>query len=329
MKQIKVGVLIGRFQVPEMHEGHRFLVREMLEECDKVLILFGSANRAPSPRNPFSYVYRAQAAKALFPDIYTAPLNDYLYNDSQWVADVDNTIQYMLAHKMGCDTAKVILYGHKKDGNDYLNWFPQYEYVNINSDIDISGTEVRRSSYPLLPKAIQDDMDYYGKEALAFSNYPYPENLNFCCADNVVECSGHILLIQRKRAPGAGTWALPGGFKNNNETFLECAIRELYEETNLRVPEKVLRGSIVSTSIFDHPARSTGIVRNTMAVYYRFPANPDGSLPRANGADDAQEAKWVSIADISTGKYQLFDDHADIISEMTRVKMLPAYLNLA
>ena len=325
---MKLGVLIGRFQVPEMHEGHRFIVRQMLEQCDQVLILFGSANRTRSVKNPFTYGERRISARKLFPTILTAPLNDYLYNDSQWMADVAATIETARG-QVSYDFEKhveVVLYGHHKDGNDYLKWFPQYEYVNINSDIDISGTEVRNSFMHLLPDNVQADARYFAKERETFKNYPYPDSLNICCGDAVVECLGHILLIKRKFTPGAGNWALPGGHKNTNETFLQCALRELKEETNIRVPEPVLLGSIKSTRLFDNPKRSSGIPKLTLAVHMVLKPNADGSLPRANGLDDAAETSWVPISDV-LNKYRLHDDHGDIISEMTGVMPLMAVNN--
>lgn len=324
----KLGVLIGRFQVPQMHEGHRFIIHRMLEQCDEVLILFGSANRTRSVKNPFTYRERQQATLQLFPTVLTAPLNDYMYNDSQWMADVAATINQVVENV--CvdhqENFEVLLYGHHKDGNDYLNWFPQYEYVNINSDIDISGTEVRNSFMHLLPDNVQADAAYFAKERETFKNYPYPASLNICCGDAVVECLGHILLIKRKFTPGAGNWALPGGHKNTNETFLQCALRELIEETNIRVPEPVLLGSIESTRLFDSPKRSSGIPKLTLAVHMVVKPNPDGSLPRANGSDDAVETRWVPTSDI-LNKYRLHDDHGDIISEMTGVMPLMAINN--
>ena len=180
---------------------------------------------------------------------------------------------------------------------------------------------------PALPRTVKDDFAYYEKEKKLFANYPFPETLNFNCGDAVVECQGHVLLIQRKHAPGAGAWALPGGFKNRDESFLDCAVRELIEETNIRVPEKVLRGSIVKTQLFDSPKRSFGIPRNTLAVYFRINPDPDGKLPRANGADDAAECKWVPLTDV-LNRYELYDDHASIISTVTGVVPMPGFMGV-
>ena len=179
-------------------------------------------------------------------------------------------------------------------------------------------------------KALCEEYDFHADPSRTADNASIlrvPETLNFNCSDAVLECQGHVLLIQRKFAPGAGAWALPGGFRNQRETFLDCAIRELMEETNVRIPEKVLRGSIVKTELFDSPNRSFGIPRNTMAVYMRISPNPDYTLPRANGSDDAALCKWVPLTD-ALNNIEMYDDHKDIISKVTGVNPMPAFAKL-
>jgi hypothetical protein len=52
--------------------------------------------------------------------------------------------------------------------------------------------------------------------------------------DAVVQAAGHVLLVQRGRAPGKGLWALPGGFLEPGETLLCGALRGR-EETKLHI----------------------------------------------------------------------------------------------
>lgn len=324
---MRTGIFIGRFQ--PVHKGHIHAIGIAASQVEKLYILVGSANQCRSIKNPWTFDERKQMlALKLHSERITnyeiIPLNDYKYSDTQWMSDVRATIEHF---NMGSP----VLFGHMKEGNDYLKWFPELKFKSIEAQYSINATQIReqmfRDNDPLMPETVRGDYAFYQKEKQLFKDYPFPETLNFNCSDAVLECQGHVLLIQRKFSPGKGAWALPGGFRNQQETFLDCAIRELMEETNVRVPEKVLRGSIVKTELFDSPKRSFGIPRNTLAVYMRVSPNPDYSLPRANGADDAMTCKWVPLTD-ALNNIEMYDDHKDIISKVTGVNPMPAFAKL-
>jgi bifunctional NMN adenylyltransferase/nudix hydrolase len=324
---MKSGIFIGRFQ--PVHQGHIHALGIAASQVDKLYILVGSANQCRSIRNPWTFQERSNMLRKFLrneniSNFEIIPLNDYRYSDTQWMSDVRATAEH---YEMGSP----ILFGHVKDGNDYLTWFPDWKFKSIEAQYFVNATSIRQRMFdikdPNMPATVRGDYAFYEKEKATFANYPFPETLNFNCADAILECQGHVLLIQRKFAPGAGAWALPGGFRNASETFLDCAIRELQEETNVRVPEKVLRGSIVKTELFDDPSRSFGIPRNTMAVYMRISPNPDFSLPRANGADDAALCKWIPLTD-ALNTIEMYDDHKDILSKVTGVSPMPAFAKL-
>ena len=49
-----------------------------------------------------------------------------------------------------------------------------------------------------------------------------------------------MLWVRRGIEPSKGLWAFPGGFLEKGETIERAAIRELYEETGIKISESDL-----------------------------------------------------------------------------------------
>jgi bifunctional NMN adenylyltransferase/nudix hydrolase len=147
---------------------------------------------------------------------------------------------------------------------------------------------------------------------LQWSQAPYAPT--FVTADAIVTCLGHILLVQRKAAPGEGLWAAPGGFLNQFETVRECAARELEEETRIKVPPNVLRGSIAKEKRYDHPGRS--LRGRSITTAFHFNLLGERSLPKVRGSDDAAQAKWVPLSEFVQMQAVIFEDHYHIVTDL-------------
>ena len=105
--------------------------------------------------------------------------------------------------------------------------------------------------------------------------YKYPRPA--VTADCVVitkEAEPKVLLIQRGDQPFKGGWAFPGGFMNMDETTEQCAIRELEEETGLRLSNVHQIGAY---SKVDRDPRG----RTITVAYLAIPARM--MLPKQNG----------------------------------------------
>lgn len=343
-KQFDYAVFIGRFQ--PYHLGHRAVIQRAQSLASrKVIVLIGSANQARNIKNPFSYNERLQMIKkddflGGLPQIAYAPLEDFKYNDLKWIEQVQSSVQHIIQLDGWTDyPPKVAIIGLDKDSStQYLKWFPEWTNVDVpqfDAPESLDATSIREilfkgksnrfasgvlpeSSMSALVKLQQEPwfadlvneynfVEMYKKQWAAA---PYPPT--FVTVDAVVFQQGHVLLVKRGANPGKGLWALPGGFVNQNERIEDAVLRELREETGLKVPEPVLRGSIFATHVFDYPDRS--LRGRTITHAYGIRLSSTGSLPKVKGGDDAEKAKWVSLCDIK--RSELFEDHFDILEWM-------------
>lgn len=140
---------------------------------------------------------------------------------------------------------------------------------------------------------------------------PYKPYFN--TVDCVVVQSGHVLLVRRRAAPGKGLYAMPGGYLNHNEWSIDGAMRELKEETKIKVAPAILQGNIKDMQVFEHPKRS---LRGRIITHTYIISLPDGELPKVKGGDDADKAKWVPLSVFKQMEDQMFEDHYHIINDM-------------
>jgi bifunctional NMN adenylyltransferase/nudix hydrolase len=341
---------VGRFQ--PFHSGHMAVIQQAFNHAHLVVVAIGSARSPRTYRNPFTYEERkrmivdsvAERNPQWVDRLRVVPIEDMTYSDESWIAHVHQRVSSATG-----DDAEIALIGHQKDHSSYyLNMFPDWDAISVKNHRSLSGTSIRQAYFSnigqmwlsncdghkpgdlaadkLVPPAVKvfldefidtpdykylvNEYDYIHKYRAQFSSLPFPPF--FVTVDACIVQSGHILLVKRKSQPGKGLWALPGGFMREDETIIQATMRELREETKIRVPEPVLRGSIITTRTFDDPFRSAR--GRTITHCSLIQLKRDGKLPVVRGSDDAEKAKWVKLHQVQPE--EMFDDHFSIIQAL-------------
>lgn len=333
-KAPEVAVYIGRFQV--FHNAQLALLRRALAAAPACVVVLGSAFQARTPRNPFTWEERAEMIRLALTDAERArvqflPVRDY-YDQARWVAAVKQGVA-----RLHPGQPAVVLVGHLKDATSvYLRDFPGWTLDDAGSQGEIHASALRDAyfgaaragaleaalaalvsqappstlqflrawaSLPPYPVLAQEWESLRQEKAL-WSGAPYPPIL--VTVDAIVQCGLQVLLIQRGRAPGKGLLAVPGGFLEVRETVWQSTLRELEEETGLRLLESDMRAACKAVRVFDHPERSQ---RGRVISHAHFFDLGGRRLPEVHAGDDASAVLWVPIADLPGLEDRFHDDH--------------------
>ena len=337
-KQYDAIVFIGRFQ--PFHNAHKETLTRARALARKVFVVVGSSFQPRTYKNPFTFDERRLMIPPGLAD-EVIPMRDSMYNDQAWAIRVQTAIDLVSYEHFGPDKIKIGIIGHEKDETSfYLKMFPQWEHIDVELIEPLHSTNIRdlfftwsynsnfiknvvpESTFSFLKSfyntaefaQIIREREFIETYKKQFAGLPYPPV--FVTADAVVVQSGHVLMIKRRAEPGRGLWAIPGGFldANTDRSMQSAAIRELKEETGIKVPVPVLIGSIRQNRVFDAINRSARGRTITHAFYIEL---PDGELPKVKGSDDAEKAKWVPISELRS--QDCFEDHFDIITSFIGV----------
>jgi len=337
-KEYDTLVFCGRFQ--PFHNGHKAVIDKALEKANEVVVVLGSSFQARSTKNPFTFDERKAMIDAVYgdqfnyagaqgniktPRVKIVGVPDYPYDDNAWVSSIQSAVDNV---KTGNKTG---LIGHSKDSSSYyLKIFPKWRnHVEVENVDGINATDIRNVMFQggiqseKLPQQVlnwscqipetnwwkalsfeyKQIIDYCEKSQMKGFNFPSV----FVTTDAVITQSGYILLIKRGGFPFKDCWALPGGYLDKGQFIVDNMIKELREETCVKIPAKVLKGSIKSVEIFDHPDRDPRGRTITHGFHVDL-GYPDEKLPKVKGADDAKEARWFHLSEV-TSEMMAFDHY--------------------
>ena len=133
------GVVVGRFQVNDLHDGHMELFRQVRFRHSGVIVFVGVAPAGLTKDNPLDFPARKAMIQAKFPEFTVLPLVD-THSDDSWSSALDAAINAVVAGQ-----AEVVLYGGRDSFVPHYNG--RYTPVELALPIEtqnVSGTDIRR-----------------------------------------------------------------------------------------------------------------------------------------------------------------------------------------
>jgi bifunctional NMN adenylyltransferase/nudix hydrolase len=288
-KKHDIGVIIGRFQVHELHEAHKAMIETVLARHDKVILFLGVSPTLSTKRNPLDFLSR----KVMFEEIYgnrisvILPLNDKK-SDDVWSKQVDTKIREVVP------LGSVVLYGSR---DSFIpHYHGKYEVIELVPSSIVSATEIRQS----VSKKIERTKEFRAGVIYACYN-------TFSMVHPVIDVAilnedeTQVLLGRKKDEV---EFRFIGGFADVTDENLEQTVkREAFEETGLEIGGITY---IASTKVKDWRYRSDSD-RSIMTSFFKAKKISG----HEQGADDIAEVKWFSLKELK--QEQIVGEHFKLL----------------
>jgi bifunctional NMN adenylyltransferase/nudix hydrolase len=228
------GVIVGRFQVHDLHDGHLELISTVRGLHNRVILFVGVAPTLATKRNPLDFITRMRMIKSKFPDVTVLQIPD-MADDRQWSIELDKRIREV------AQFGSVTLYG----GRD--SFVPAYsgqftpvtlplEHISSGEDVraEISNKVIESSDFRA--GVIYSTQNQWAKGvptvdiAIVRAHTIAVADSSYFSIPSIEGRGKYEVLLGRK--PGETRWRFPGGHfdpaqDNSNE---EAAMREAHEE---------------------------------------------------------------------------------------------------
>jgi bifunctional NMN adenylyltransferase/nudix hydrolase len=308
MNTKKLGVIIGRFQVPEIHAGHSSLIKYGLDNFDHVLILLGLPKTGkPSDDDPLSAELRARLLKL---DIFaknkvTIQTIKGRSNDKVWSENVD-----ILIDNMEYDEATLL-----GAADSFIPYYTgRYKTIEIETfKTAISGTLIRENIGKSLP-AVDNELKPFARGIIWSQENRYPVNVPVVDIMVFKNKNENEILLGRKA--NETTWRFPGGYVDiNDKSFEYAAARELSEEVGI-YPGVSNIDYVMSYRINDwRYAKSKDRMISTV-----FKCSVYSGINQAKAGDDLEEIRIFTIEEALDNI--MLKDHQDILKTYIDKKTL-------
>ena len=282
-KTTKVGVIIGRFQIHDLHQGHKYLISEVMKRNDEICFLLGAADINPTKRNPMSFQHRKEMINHLYPK---AKVFEILDSKDKWSENIDILLKNKFKNK------RITLYGSRD--SFIKEYFGELPVIYIKEKHKISATEIRNKN--LKPK------DYISFRIGLIEAHKYRFPISYQVVDIIVwDKKKEKIIIGQKEDDN--NWRLLGGFVDTKDKSLEYAAeRELSEEVKgIKITKDFKYLGSIRIESHRYRNEEDKLMSSLFVVEYKSGL--------AQAGDDLQKIKWIDIKDLQEDKNIIIEEH--------------------
>lgn len=272
-----IGVIVGRFQSPYLHEGYRELLDLAVSRHRRVFVFLGVSPLKATMHDPFDFKIRFDMISSAYPTVEIHKIDD-VGDVERWSKSLDGHIAQLAG-----PTQSIILYGSR----DCFPYSGRFERDIILPTHEVSATIIRRQT-----GIVSVNSEDFRKGVIWATQNRWP--ICYPTVDiAVLDFKNNRLLCGKKR--GDAFWRFPGGFADvNSDSYEEDALRELREETTLVGKSLEYVGS---KKIDDWRYRSQiDKIKTLFYVVTDWEGEPKGS-------DDLAVATWQSLDDLTADNF--------------------------
>ena len=128
--------------------------------------------------------------------------------------------------------------------------------------------------------------------------FTYYQNPRASTAAFILNGKGELLVARRAKDPAKGTLDLPGGFVDNNENAEQGMVREIREETGLKVEADKVQYLFSIPNIYHY----SGMDIHTLDLFFLCRVADDAEVM---AADDAAELTWLPLREVYVERFGL------------------------
>ena len=269
---ISAGVVVGRFQIDDLHEGHYDLLKDVQDRHTNLVIIIGTSPCRCTVNNPLDLDTRRRMLMRAFPSAKIGYIED-CYSDEAWSEKLDTVISAKTS-----DDIDVVLYGSRDSFIPHYSG--KYPVKALIQRRYISASEIRKQ----LSVRSRHTVDFRAG-AIWYSLNQYPSALPTVDVAVLHLDKKEIRILLGKRNT-EDKFRLIGGFVAPGETYEDAAYRELYEEASIKAEDVTpMRSFFVDDWRYKSEQNKITTMLYVVSAYTGTP-EPD---------DDIDELAWFTL----------------------------------